>query len=113
LVSEFEWDLHTSIETSQTLSQAVDEKSAIYDALSDTVVAFDRTFGAEDIPSSSTSCSHMLALSGHMWSKLCEALHMGVKRALAFVASHYETDLERVSEGDILLEGDDLAEVEA
>jgi hypothetical protein len=74
------------------------------------VVAFGRTFGAKDIPTSGSTRSRMLALSGHMWSKLCEVLHTGVKRALAIVASHYETDLERVSEGYILLEGDDLAE---
>lgn len=36
-----------------------------------------------------------------------------MKRALAVVASHYEVDLERVSEGYILPEEDDLVEVEA
>jgi hypothetical protein len=54
----------------------------------------------------------MLALSGHMRSELREALHTGVKRALAIVTSHYKIDLERVSESYILLEGDDLAEAE-
>jgi hypothetical protein len=45
-----------------------------------------------------------------MWSELCEALHMGVKWALAIVASHYEIDLKQVSECYILQEGDDLTE---
>lgn len=52
----------------------------------------------------------MLALGRHMRSKLCEAVHTGVKWALAVVASHYEVDLERLSEGYILPDEDDLAE---
>lgn len=47
-----------------------------------------------------------------MWSKLHGALHTGVKRALAVVSSHYDTDLERVSEGYVLPEGDDLIKAE-
>jgi hypothetical protein len=35
-----------------------------------------------------------------------------VKRALAVVSSHYEIDLERVSEGYVLPEGDDFTEAE-
>jgi hypothetical protein len=35
LVLEFERGFHVSIETSKTLTRAVDEKSAEYDALSD------------------------------------------------------------------------------
>jgi hypothetical protein len=47
-----------------------------------------------------------------MRSKLRGALHTGVKRALATVSSHYKIDLERESEGYVLLEGDDLAEAQ-
>lgn len=54
----------------------------------------------------------MLALSGHMQSKLHGALHTGVKWALDIISYHYEIDLERVSEGYVLQEGDDLVEVE-
>jgi hypothetical protein len=55
----------------------------------------------------------MLALSGHMQSELREAIHIGVKRALAVVASHYMVDLKRVSEGYILPDEDDLAKAKA
>jgi hypothetical protein len=79
-------------------------------ALSEAVADIGRTFGVKDIPSGGSLRSHMLALSGHMQSKLCEALHTGVKQALAVVASHYEIDLERVAEGYILPNGDELAE---
>jgi hypothetical protein len=75
-------------------------------------VDFGQTSGVEEIPSGGSPRSRMLALSGHMRSELREALHTGVKRALAIVTSHYEIDLERVSESYILLEGDDLAEAE-
>jgi hypothetical protein len=47
-----------------------------------------------------------------MRRKLHEALHIGVKWTLAVVFSHYEANLERVSKGYTLLEGDYLAEVE-
>jgi hypothetical protein len=54
----------------------------------------------------------MLALSGHMWSELCEAVHTGVKRALTVIASHYEIDFKQVCESYILLDEDDLAVAE-
>jgi hypothetical protein len=41
-----------------------------------------------------------------------KAVHTVVKRMLAVVASHYEIDLERVWEGYILPDEDDLVEVE-
>lgn len=63
------------------LTRAVDEKSIAYEAMYDTVVALYRTFEIEDTPSSSSPWRRMLALSGHMQSKLREALHTGMKRA--------------------------------
>ena len=47
-----------------------------------------------------------------MRSELRKAVHTGVKRALVVVASHYEVDLKRVSDGYILPDEDDLAEAE-
>jgi hypothetical protein len=89
----------------------VDEKIVELKALSEAVADFGQTFG-EDIASGGALWSHMLALSGHMRSELREAVHTGVKRALAVVASHYEIDLERVCEGYILSDEDDLANAE-
>jgi hypothetical protein len=53
-------------------------------------------------------------LGGHAHSRLCEALHHGVRRAFAVLASHYNVDLERVSEGYCLPDKDEaaLAEVQ-
>ena len=49
-----------------------------------------------------------------MRSKLREALHHGVRWAFAVLASHYDVDLERVSEGYCLPDEDEaaLAEVQ-
>jgi hypothetical protein len=46
--------------------------------------------------------------------RLREALHHGVRRAFVVLASHYDVDLERVSEGYCLLDEDEaaLAEVQ-
>jgi hypothetical protein len=38
-------------------------------------------------------------LGGHVRSRLHGALHLGVRRAFVVLASHYDVDLERVSEG--------------
>jgi hypothetical protein len=45
-----------------------------------------------------------------MWNELRGALHTVVMRVLVVVSSHYEIGLERVSEGYVLSEGDDLTE---
>ena len=49
-----------------------------------------------------------------MRSRLRGALHHGVRRAFAVLASHYDVDLERVSEGYCLPDEDEaaLAEVQ-
>jgi hypothetical protein len=112
LFSEFKGDLDISIDTSRALSRAMNEKIAELKALSEVVVDFGQTFGAEDIPSSGSPRSHMLALSGHVRSKLREAVHTGMKRTLSIIASHYEIDLEQVCEGYILHDEDDLVEAE-
>jgi hypothetical protein len=44
-----------------------------------------------------------------MRGRLCEALHHGIRRAFAVLASHYDVDLERVSEGYCLPDEDEVA----
>ena len=48
-----------------------------------------------------------------MRSRLHGALHHGVRRAFAILASHYDVDLERVSEGYCLPDDEDAALAEA
>ena len=83
-------------------------------AMSEAISAFCRVFGLDDIPSGSSPQSRLQALGDHARGRLREALHHGVRRAFAVLASHYDVDLERVSEG-YCLPGEDeaaLAEVQ-
>jgi hypothetical protein len=48
-------------------------------------------------------------LGDHARGRLCEALHHGVRRAFDVLASHYDVDLERVSEGYCLPDEDEVA----
>jgi hypothetical protein len=83
-------------------------------AMSEAISAFCQVFGLDDVPSGSSPQSRLRALGGHVRSRLREALHHGVRRAFAMLASHYDVDLERVSEGYCLPNKDKvvLAEVQ-
>jgi hypothetical protein len=82
--------------------------------MSEAISAFCRVFGFDDVPSGSSPPSRLQALGDHARGRLREALHHGVWRAFAVLASHYVVDLERVSEGYCLSDEDEaaLAEVQ-
>ena len=82
--------------------------------MSEAISAFCQVFGLDDVPSGSSPQSHLQALGGHVRGRLREALYHGVRRAFAVLASHYDVDLERVSEGYCLPDEDEatLAEVQ-
>jgi hypothetical protein len=83
-------------------------------AMSEAISAFYQIFGLNDVPSGSSPQSRLQALGDHARGRLREALHHGVRRAFAVLASHYDVDLERVSEGYCLPDEDEaaLAEVQ-
>jgi hypothetical protein len=83
-------------------------------AMSEAISDFCRVFGFSDVPSGSSPQSRLQALGDHVRGRLREALHHGVRRAFAVLASHYVVDLERVSEGYCLPDEDEaaLAEVQ-
>ena len=63
--------------------------------------------------SGSSLRSRLITLSSRVHERLQGALHMGVKRALAVVSSHYTgIDLEAVSDGYVVAEDDEEAEEE-
>jgi hypothetical protein len=78
-------------------------------ALSEAISAFCRTFSLGDVPSGSSPQSRLRALGGHVRSRLRGAQHHGVRRAFAVLASHYDVDLERVSEGYCLPDEEEVA----
>jgi hypothetical protein len=78
-------------------------------AMSEAISAFCQVFGLDDVPLGSYPQSRLQALGGHVRGRLREALHHGVRRAFVVLASHYDVDLERVSEGYCLLDKDEAA----
>jgi hypothetical protein len=108
---EFETALNESV---KALAEAAEQKEADSVAMSEAISAFCQVFGLDDAPSGSSPQSHLRALGGHVRSRLHEALHHGVRRTFAVLASHYDVDLERVSEGYCLPNEDEaaLAEVQ-
>jgi hypothetical protein len=91
-----------------------EQREADHAAMSEAVSDFCWVFGFSDVPSGSSPQSRLQALGDHVRGRLREALHHGVRRAFAVLASHYVVDLERVSEGYCLLDKDEaaLAEVQ-
>jgi hypothetical protein len=110
----FETALDESVKNCKELAQAAEQKEADRVAMSEAISAFGRAFGLDDVPSGSSPQSHLRALGGHVRSRLRGALHHGVRRAFVVLASHYDVDLERVSEGYCLPDEEEaaLAEVQ-
>jgi hypothetical protein len=103
LSAGFETALNESVKNCKALAQAAEQKEADRVAMAEAISAFCQAFGLDDVPSGSSPQSHLWALGGHVRSRLHEALHHGVRRAFAVLTSHYDVDLERVSEGYCLL----------
>jgi hypothetical protein len=78
-------------------------------AMSEVVSAFCQIFGLDDVPSGSSPQSRLQALGDHARGRLREALRHDVRRAFVVLASHYDMDLERVSEGYCLPDKDEAA----
>jgi hypothetical protein len=114
LSSGFEAALDESVKNCKALAQAAEQKEADRMAMSEAISAFCRAFCLDDVPSGSSPQSHLRALGGHVRSRLRGALHHDVRRAFAVLASHYDVDLERVSEGYCLPDKEEaaLAEVQ-
>jgi hypothetical protein len=53
----------------------------------------------------SSMASGLHALGGHVARRMRRALHLGVKKALGVVASHYQVDFEAISSGYVVLVG--------
>jgi hypothetical protein len=109
LSSGFETALNESVKNCKALAQAAKQKEVDRVAMSEAISAFYRTFGLDDVPSGSSPQSHLRALGSHVRSRLRGALHHGVRWAFAVLASHYDVDLERVSEGYCLPDEEEAA----
>jgi hypothetical protein len=103
-------ELESALDKStKALARAAEQREADHTAMSEAISAFCRVFGFDDVPSGSSPQSRLQALGDHVRGRLHEALHHGVRRAFAVLASHYVVDLERVSEGYCLPDEDEVA----
>jgi hypothetical protein len=105
----FETALDEAVKNCKALAEAAEQKEAERVAMSEAISAFCQAFGLDDVPSGSSPWSHLRALGGHVRNRLRGALHHGVRRAFAVLASHYDVDLERVSEGYCLPDDEEAA----
>jgi hypothetical protein len=114
LSAGFETALDEAIMNYKALAQAAGQKEAERVAMSEAISAFCQAFGLDGVPSGSSPQSHLWALGGHVRNRLRGALHHGVRWAFAVLASHYDVDLEWVSEGYCLPDEEEaaLAEVQ-
>jgi hypothetical protein len=115
LFAELESALDESAKAlAEALAGAAEQREADHAAMSEAVSDFCRVLGSGDVPSGSSPQSRLQVLGDHVRGRLREALHHGVRRAFAVLASHYVVDLERVSEGYCLPDEDEaaLAEVQ-
>jgi hypothetical protein len=109
LSAGFETALNESVKDCKALAEAVEQKEAERVAMSEAISALCQAFGLNGVPSGSSPQSHLWALGGHVRSRLRGALHHGVRRTFAVLASHYDVDLEWVSEGYCLPDEEEAA----
>jgi hypothetical protein len=114
LSAGFETTLNEFVKNCKALAEAAEQKEADRVAMSEAISAFCQAFGLDGVFSGSSPQSHLWALGGHVRNRLRGALHHDVRRAFAVLASHYDVDLERVSEGYCLPDDEEasLAEVQ-
>jgi hypothetical protein len=109
LSTGLETALSESVKDREALAQAAEQKEADRAAMSEAISAFCRAFDLDDVPSGSSPQSHLRALGGHVRGRLRGALHHSVRWPFTVLASHYDVDLERVSEGYCLPDEDEAA----
>jgi hypothetical protein len=112
LSAGFETALDESVKNCKALAEAAEQKETERVAMSEAISAFCQAFGLDGVPSGSSPHSHLRALGGHVRNRLRRELHHGVRRAFAVLASHYDVDLDRVSEGYCLPDEEEAALVE-
>jgi hypothetical protein len=115
LFAELESALDESAKAlAEALAGAAEQREADHAVVSKAVSDVYQILVSGDVPSGSSPQSRLQALGDHVRGRLREALHHGVRRAFAVLASHYVVDLERISEGYCLPDKDEaaLAEVQ-
>ena len=96
-----------SVAVQAVLETEIREHNALKSAARTTCEALE----VEGVQSGSSLGSRLIALSGQVHERLRGALHTGVKRALAVIASHYiGVDLQAISNGYVLPDDEEEAD---
>ena len=99
-------------EASAAVQAVLEVETREHDTLQSTARTVCEALEVEGVQSGSSLRSRLTTLSGQVRERLRGALHMGVKRALAVVSSHYAVNLEAVSDGYVLSKDDEEADAE-
>jgi len=108
---ELEKEVTQAAEASTAVQAVLETEIGEHDALKSAARTACEALEVEGVQSGSSLRSRLVALSGQMRERLRGALHMGVKRALAVIASHYiGVDLQAISVGYVLPDDDEEAD---
>ena len=99
-------------EASATVQAVLEAETEEHDALQIVARTVYEALEVEGVQSGSSLRSHLTTLSGQVHERLRGALHMGVKRTLAVVSSHYAVNLEAISDSYVMAEDDEKAKEE-
>ncbi|XP_066396241.1 autophagy-related protein 23-like [Miscanthus floridulus] len=101
LDDEVSWLTEASVALQTVLDREIEE----HEALQSAACAVCEALEMEGVQSGSSLRSRLTALIGQAHQRLREALHTGVKRALAVVSLHYASiDVEGISDGYVMSE---------
>ncbi|XP_066365066.1 uncharacterized protein [Miscanthus floridulus] len=110
---ELETEVIRAAETSVAVQAVLETEIGEHDALKSATRTTCEALEVEGFQSGSSLGSRLIALSGQARERLRGALHTGVKRALAVIASHYiSVDLKAISDGYVLPDDDREADEE-
>ncbi|XP_066384863.1 uncharacterized protein [Miscanthus floridulus] len=108
---ELEKEVTQAAEASAAVQAVLETKIGEHDALKSVARTACEALEVEGVQSGSSLGSRLIALSGQVGERLRGALHTGIKRALAVIASHYiGVDLQAISDGYVLLDDDEEAD---
>ena len=106
--AELEKEVTQATEASAVVQAVPETEIGEHDALKSAARTDCEALEVEGVQSGSSLGSRLIALSGQVRERLRGALHMGVKRTLAVIASHYiGVDLQAISDGYVLLNDDE------
>ncbi|XP_066323316.1 uncharacterized protein [Miscanthus floridulus] len=108
---ELEKEVTQAAEASAVVQAVLETEIGEHDALKSAARTACEALEVEGVQSGSSLGSRLIALSGQVGERLRGALHTGVKRALAVIASHYiGVDLQAISDGYVLPDDDEEAD---